>query len=152
MVRSGRDQKMARTTKVVADASVVVKWYNREEYSRDALKLRADYASGVVDLAAPYLLIYEMANALRYNPNFGAEDLKSAVKDLLDLGIDLMLLEEDQIKRISDIAFKHGITSYDAAYVAAAEAGDVLMYTADEKLLRSIRGSRVRHIRDYGMV
>jgi len=95
MVRSGRDQKMARTTKVVADASVVVKWYNREEYSRDALKLRADYASGVVDLAAPYLLIYEMANALRYNPNFGAEDLKSAVKDLLNLGIDLMLLEED---------------------------------------------------------
>lgn len=140
---------MARTTKVVADASVVVKWYNREEYSRDALKLRADYVSGVVDLAAPYLLVYEMANALRYNPNFGAEDLKSAVKDLFDLGIDLILVEDDQMSRISEIAFKHGITSYDAAYVAAADAGDMLMYTADEKLLRSVKGSRVKHIRDY---
>lgn len=140
---------MAGTTKVVVDASVVVKWYHDEQYGRQALKLRADYASGVVDLAAPYLLLYEIANALRYNPNFGADELKSAVKDLLDLGIDLVLIEEDQIKKISEIAFKHGITSYDAAYLAAAEAGDMLMYTADEKLFRSVRNSRVRHIRDY---
>jgi predicted nucleic acid-binding protein len=104
-----------------------------------------------VDLPAPYLLVYEIANALKYNPNFGAEDLKSAVKDILDLGMDLMLPEEDQIERISDIAFKHGVTSYDAAYIAAAEVGDMLMFTADERLLRSVRGSRVRHIRDYAV-
>jgi len=60
-----------------------------------------------------------------------------------------MLLEEEQINRIPEIALKHGITFYEAAYVAAAEVGDMLMYTADERLLRSASSNRIKHIRDY---
>ena len=40
---------------VVVDASVVVKWFVGEEYSREARLLRDAYASGLIDVAAPSL-------------------------------------------------------------------------------------------------
>ena len=40
-------------TKVVIDASIVVKWFLEEEYSDKALKLRNDYVRGIISLAAP---------------------------------------------------------------------------------------------------
>jgi len=41
--------------KVAIDASVVVKWFVEEVYSREARLLRDAYASGILDLAAPSL-------------------------------------------------------------------------------------------------
>ena len=56
---------MAGATKIVLDASVAVRWYNEEDYSKKALLIRDDHISGKVDLVEPYLLIYEVGNALR---------------------------------------------------------------------------------------
>ncbi|MEB3778711.1 MAG: hypothetical protein GSR85_00550 [Desulfurococcales archaeon] len=39
--------------KVVVDASVAVKWFIEEEYTREALMLRDSYREGLVDLIAP---------------------------------------------------------------------------------------------------
>jgi predicted nucleic acid-binding protein len=141
---------MARVEKVVADASVVVKWYNLETNTENALQLRRDYMSRRVELVAPYLLAYEVANALRYNPDFGAEDVKSAVTDLLNMQMDLRLLNEEQIQTTTDLAFKLGITLYDSAYFALAEAGEMTFYSADDKFIAKVGSQRVRHIRDYG--
>jgi len=44
------------------------------------------YTKGEVDLIAPSLLFYEVANALRYNPRFG---IKSALAAFEDLGITI---------------------------------------------------------------
>jgi predicted nucleic acid-binding protein len=140
---------MARVEKVVPDASVVVKWYNLEPDTEKALQLRRDYASRQVELVAPYLISYEVANSLRYNPDFGAEDVKSAITDLLNMQMNLQLLDDEQVRRATELAFKHGITLYDSAYLAVAEAGDMMLYTADDKLITKVASERMRHIRDY---
>jgi len=140
---------MARAEKVVVDASVAVKWYNLEEHTNKALQLRRDYAAHEVDLTAPYLVNYEVANSLRYNPDFGVEDLKAAVADLLDMHLNLMLLDEQQTKTASELALKYGVTFYDAVYLALAEAEETTFYTADDKLITKVGGPMVKHIRDY---
>ena len=141
---------MARIEKVVVDASVLVKWYNLEDDSENALRLRNDYASRQVELIAPYLITYEIANSLRYNPDFGAEDVNSAITDLMNMQLCLKLLDETQIRRATDLAFKYGITIYDAVYLALAETDEVPLYTADERLMVKTTQPRIRHIRDYG--
>ncbi|MEM2945934.1 MAG: type II toxin-antitoxin system VapC family toxin [Thermoproteota archaeon] len=72
---------------LVLDASIAVKWFNVEPLREKALTIRNRYASGDIDLIAPDLLHYEVANALRYNPRFGVEDVKAALRALEDMGI-----------------------------------------------------------------
>jgi len=140
---------MARVEKIVIDASVAVKWYNVETDTEKALRLRTAYAAGRVDIAAPYLITYEIANSLRYNPDFGEMDVASAMKDLLDMQIDLRLLDPEQIEKSLELAYRHGITLYDSAYLALAETGGMTLYTADDRLLTKVPASLVKHLRDY---
>lgn len=74
---------------LVLDATVAVKWFTNEPLRDKALLIRDKYVKGLVDLIAPGLLFYEVANALRYNPRFGVEEVKNALKALEKLGISL---------------------------------------------------------------
>jgi len=139
---------MARATKVVLDASVIVKWYNEEDYSKKALLIRDDYISGKVDLVEPYLLIYEVGNALRYNPEFGQSDVESATRNLLDMQMDLRELNVEQISVLLGLAYTYGITFYDAAYLALSNNEDIKFYTADDKLLAKA-SKHATHIKEY---
>ena len=47
-------------SEVVVDASIVVKWFVEEEWSREARMLKDDYAAGEVDLIAPALMPFEV--------------------------------------------------------------------------------------------
>ena len=141
---------MARIEKVVVDASVLIKWYNLEDDSEKALQLRTDYASRQIELVAPYLITYEIANSLRYNPDFGAEDVKSAITDLMNMQLSLQPPDVTQMQRATDLAFRYGITIYDAAYLALAETSEIPFYTADEKLVLKAAEARIRHIHEYG--
>jgi predicted nucleic acid-binding protein len=59
----------------VLDASVVIKWFSEEEYTDIAVKLRDDFFKGYNELVVLDLLLYEVSNALRYNPNFDETDV-----------------------------------------------------------------------------
>jgi len=52
----------------VTDASVVLKWFSNigENDLKKALKLREDFRRRKIDIYAPELLIYEIANVLRF--------------------------------------------------------------------------------------
>ena len=139
---------MAGATKVVLDAPVAVKWYNEEDYSKKALLIRDDYTSGKVDLVEPYLLIYEVGNALRYNPEFGQSDVESATRNLLDMQMDLREINVEQIPILLNFAYMYGITFYDATYVALSSYEDIKFYTADDKLLAKV-SKHATHTREY---
>jgi len=66
---------MAPNKILILDASVAVKWFNPEPLRKESLTIRKMFLEGEVDLEAPSLLYYEVANALRYNPLFGIEDV-----------------------------------------------------------------------------
>lgn len=135
--------------KIVVDASVVVKWFLEEEYSAEALRIRDDYVRGVVEIAVPSLLEYEVLNALRYSRVYSVEELEEAAIALNRFGFERYELE-DELKTLAvRIAERDNITVYDAAYVALAERLDTILYTADMELVRKFPG-RVLHVREYG--
>jgi len=52
------------------DSSVILKWFRRNETWREvALQLRQTYLDGHMLIYVPDLLIYEIANVLRYKPD-----------------------------------------------------------------------------------
>ncbi len=55
-----------RGMEVVVDASVVVKWFVKEEGSEEALRLRDRYVEGEIQIIAPELITFEVLNALYF--------------------------------------------------------------------------------------
>ena len=136
---------------VVVDASVILKWFVDEEYSDKALDLRDDYVSRMVDIASPELLPFEVLNALRYNPEFGEKDMKECAVAIERYGLWLFPLLGELAEKSIENALKYGISIYDACYVSLGELKTVIVYTADEKLLKKVKDTPwLRHISDYG--
>lgn len=137
--------------KVVVDASVVVKWFNREEFTREALFLRDHIRQERVLPFSPQLVIFEVANSLRYNPEFGIDDVQDTVKSILDMQIQILPLDDRTWRRAVEISFERGITVYDSVYVALAEGVEGTLWTADDKLVSKTGGmGRITHIGGYG--
>jgi len=63
----------------VLDASVVLKWFVDEYDSDKAAQLKEEYYSGEREIIVPDLLLFEVANALRYNPAFEIEEIKESI-------------------------------------------------------------------------
>lgn len=111
--------------------------------------LKDAYVSGLLDLAAPALLPYEVLNALKYSGHFGEDELKEVASILEDYQITLYIIEGDLGSKTVEIAMRKGLTIYDAAYVALADKLKTVLYTADEKLIRKVSDENlVKHIAD----
>ncbi|MGI0081486.1 MAG: type II toxin-antitoxin system VapC family toxin, partial [Nitrososphaerales archaeon] len=80
---------MAQAEILVLDASVAVKWYNPEPLRENAVAIRNGFRAGRISLVAPALIYYEVANALRYNPKFGIEEVKMALESLENLQLEM---------------------------------------------------------------
>lgn len=141
---------MERKKIVVVDASVVVKWFVEEEYSRESRLLRDAYVNGLIDLAAPSLLYYEVINALRYSEGFGEEVLKEIAGILNDYQITLYNLEGELAAKAIELSMRKGITIYDASYIALAQVLNTVLYTSDERLVMKIKDpTHIKHIKEF---
>lgn len=135
---------------VVADASVITKWFVQEEYSINALRLRDDYINRLIDIAAPELLPFEVLNSLRYNPEFGEKDIKESAKALEKYSLWLFPILGKLAEKTIENALKYGITIYDSSYLSLANPESKILYTADEKLLAKLKDNPcIRHISEY---
>ncbi len=142
---------MSDMERVVADASVIAKFFVNEVHSEAAHRLRDSLISGNISLSEPSLLFYEVMNAMRYSKarRFTVEELKVIANALENYNFAVFDLDAGLMERTIDVAAKHSISFYDAAYVALAINTDSELYTADEKLIRSAKLPRVIHIRDF---
>ena len=118
----------------IADASVVYKWYVTENETREALDLLEDFNTGIEKLAVPDLILYELANALRYSRKLNAKDVESALENFTSLGIEIITPSEALLKEAVRLAITHEVTVYDAVYVALAKSLGCELITADKKL------------------
>ncbi len=118
--------------KYAIDASLAVKWYSslREDDIIKADKLLQMYVDGACDLLAPALISYELANALRFNPNFDDKHVKRAMRDFFELQITLEASSE-YIDHAIELAFGYSLTIYDAIYAALAQLSSIPLITAD---------------------
>jgi len=119
----------------VLDSSVVLKWFRKDEIWRDsALQLRQTYLDGHMLIYVPDLLIYEIANVLRYKPDLTHPQVQKALASLFDMQIKIIEISHGMIKTTIHLAYSYDITVYDATFVATAEYLKVPFITADEKL------------------
>ncbi len=123
---------------IILDASVVIKWFSEEEYTEKALELRERIRYGEEQVIEPDLLLYELANALKYNPHFEVQDVCDALTSLFDMNIDIVTPLPEIIDVAIKLAFEHAITVYDAFYIALAQETGLILITADKKLYERV--------------
>ncbi|KYH39484.1 MAG: twitching motility protein PilT [Candidatus Bathyarchaeota archaeon B26-2] len=131
---------MAGREKIVIDASVVTKWYSEEEKTDKAVQYKNRHVKGEVEVTAPALLLYEVANALNYKPDFTEEDVKDAINALIDLSLSIEQPTKEIMEKTVFIARRYNISIYEASYIALAEILNVTLVTADEKLREKVKG------------
>jgi len=128
-------------TGYVLDTSVVIKWFSSHDEAdlENALRLRDEIVSTRCIVTVPDLLFHELANALRYNPNFKCDDVKDAVAAIGDMGFVVMGVDSALIGRAVDIAFGFKTTVYDAYFMALAEAVGSPFLTADYRFHEKVK-------------
>jgi predicted nucleic acid-binding protein len=124
---------MARRLEVVIDSSVAVKWFSEEEATPDALELRDSHVRGHASLITTPLLACELANALRYKPDYNKERLAEAMQDFYKLHLNEAPIDAPLLSRSSEIAFRGNVTIYDAIPVALAVLKKTKCITADKE-------------------
>ncbi|BDR91892.1 type II toxin-antitoxin system VapC family toxin [Vulcanisaeta souniana] len=138
---------------IVCDASVIVKWVIKEDYSDYAEKIRIGHLNGRITVVVPSIAIAEVASALRkyYLRGLISEDyLRRALNLLRDSLLSIYGITWESIISASELSIKYGISIYDAVYVDLAMRLGTIMYTADEALVRSLGNNQyVKHITEY---
>jgi predicted nucleic acid-binding protein len=116
----------------VLDASVVLKWFGPAEAgSQEAHQLRAEFKSGDLTVLAPALIFLEILNVAGRRWSWDAAELADLAAGLDD--VPFMIVEPP----LSAVGrwVSRGLTAYDAAYVAVAEAAGVPLVTDDATII-----------------
>ncbi|MCI0438957.1 MAG: type II toxin-antitoxin system VapC family toxin [Chloroflexi bacterium] len=127
---------------IVVDASVVIKLYLDEEYSDMAAALiTASVLSGQT-IFAPFHLPSEVCNAL-YNQqrrrSINAQEADEALERFLQLPVTLVSSQELYRRAIRYARENSLPTIYDSLYLVLAQEVNAEFWTADQRLLNSIR-------------
>lgn len=137
---------------LVIDASVALKWYLSDE--PHAAEAHAILGAGET-LIAPDIIIAEVCNAAWLGVRASrirdtqAQEIARCLPNLFDVLVSGSALAE----RGMAIAIQLDHAAYDCFYLALAQARDVLLVTADRRLIRKLRGTpwaaRASHLVDY---
>jgi predicted nucleic acid-binding protein len=123
----------------VVDASVILKWVIGDAAEPDqglAISLLNTWMTGDLELVAPTLWKYEVGNFLgRQLPDNAIEKMDI----LFGLQIRTLDLTPDMYRRCFRWMKIHGITFYDAAYLAVACELPGILVTADKKFADKIK-------------
>ncbi|MBA3811922.1 MAG: type II toxin-antitoxin system VapC family toxin [Caulobacteraceae bacterium] len=136
--------KTAMPDEFVVDASVAAKLYFIEEQS----DLAANVLRAANRLIAPDLIFIEMASVAAKQVRRGLASMEqgaSAVTSVAAL-MDRTVPMADLVDRAFQLAADSGFSAYDGAYLALAEAEDLQVITADEKLVRRAREANMSRL------
>ena len=127
---------------LVVDASLALKWVIEEEYSREALGLWDRWQATDEELMAPPIFRPEITNALHQNVRRGDVGQPEAVDGLHQLVSTVAIAEPVGLYgRALDLAASFGMGAvYDSLYVALAELQGCEMWTADRRLVNTVKG------------
>lgn len=130
---------------VVLDASVVLKWFRTDEerHLEHARSLRARFEAGQLAVAAPLLLRLEILNVAGRRWKWSKGALVELAGAIDDLGFEF---EDPDLPRVASWTAR-GLTAYDAAYVALAEARETPLIT-DDDLIVSLAGELATALAD----
>lgn len=124
----------------VIDANVAIKWVLDEEGSEEAIHL----LESTHELTGPSWMLVEVTNILWKRVQRGdltAQEAQARLRALLALA---PLLQEctHLLSRAHDLGVTLGHPVYDLIYLALAERDGGILVTADERLLKAVKGTR----------
>ena len=126
----------------VVDASVVAKWYLKdEEFVGQADRLLDRYLDGTTTLTTPHFTRYELANAVTRAARDGRvtqEEAGAALVDFSGLGLAQVADNDGLLDASRRIAARFGVSFYDALYLALAEELQAGLITADIPLFNRV--------------
>ncbi len=128
----------------VLDTSVVLKWFSEfgENDLPQAIQLRQALLDGSVLFTVPELLFYELSNALRYNPSLSSKDVQEALDSVIDMGLVVKGVAKRVMADAISIAFKYGVTVYDAYFLALSRIERKPLIIADYKFAEKVKASK----------
>ncbi|MBI5303269.1 MAG: type II toxin-antitoxin system VapC family toxin [Chloroflexi bacterium] len=124
---------------LLLDSSVLVKWqYRLEQDAAIALELRARHLRGELELQLADVSFYEFANALFYLRLYTTEEIIQSVHTVLAMELRVYQFDLFALRAALELCAHKGIAIYDAYLVALAQRENLVLVTADEKLLRKL--------------
>ncbi len=134
----------------VLDASVILKWVLEREKEPDhekAIALLHSWERGEIELYAPNLWFFEVANILGTALPLAAAD---KMRMLLDLRISDVECSQQMIAQCFTWMRERKVTFYDAVYLAAAYAINAILLTGDVKFSEKMNNDqRIRLLSSY---
>jgi predicted nucleic acid-binding protein len=97
------------------------------------------------------LITYETLNALRYTNLFSTGELKRIAGSIQNYGLSLRELDKETAEITLEAAERNDITVYDGSYLGLATKLKTEFITADEELVRKLKGEYakiVKHLSD----
>lgn len=129
----------------VVDASVAVKWFmkEKEDDRAAAFALRRRHIEGKSRMIVPELFLLEVPNAIKVGRKATEDELARVLDTLHDLDLQVERHSWDVLRKANAIAWAYHLTWYDGVYVALAEVLGFPLVTADEALMRKMRGHSI---------
>jgi predicted nucleic acid-binding protein len=140
---------MSKSTTVCVDASVILRYVLQPE-NTSIQKLWQSWMEDEVSLVAPSLLFYEVTNALyqqQRNKVLSTETIWETLE--LSLELPIALINEANLHlKAREIAMRYNLpATYDAHYLALAEWMDIELWTADQRLVNTLKPFKVKWIK-----
>ena len=126
---------------VVVDASLAVKWLVREEHTDKALAILRAWHDEEVTPTAPYLLPFEVANALHRKVLRGQLSIGGSarmIERLLTSQLELHQTAGLHARALELASELQQGAVYDAHYLALAEEFGCELWTADQRFHRAV--------------
>jgi predicted nucleic acid-binding protein len=117
----------------VVDASVAVKWFLPVEREPQGELARATI--GRLAMRATALAVHEVGNVLTLHSGWPAAKVAAALDLLLEICGDPLELRLEDHRITAELALAHGLTFYDASYVAIARRTGRHLLSADDDLI-----------------
>lgn len=129
---------------VVSDASVALKWFHAEgeEEVAEARALLDAHRTRTVALIVLDLTAYEVGNALMRGRAAASSEQVATVLDSLGVLCPAVRPSPEELRSATDLAARHELTLYDAAYAAVAASREAALATLDHELLDAGLGTR----------
>jgi predicted nucleic acid-binding protein len=128
---------------VVSDASVALKWFHAEgeQEVAEARALLTEHKDRRVALAVLDLTHYEIGNALlRGRAGASADQVATVLESLAEI-CPAIELDPEEFRLAAELAERHDLTMYDAAYAAAAKGREAALATSDDDLVEAGLGT-----------
>jgi predicted nucleic acid-binding protein len=119
--------------KVILDASVVIKWFTKEDGSDKAGAYLDSFYNNKIIILVPSLIFYELGNTL-IKKKSSENEISEITKKLHNLQLEIKDIGLEWFRKIYENSLDYSLSFYDAAYITLMQNKNCIFVTADKKL------------------